>query len=353
MGRTAFVIFSLQALVISSNDAFLTSGTCSSTRGRRGNDMITTTRSIADADNYPLTLWRLMDIDEKTRLLKTRQRLPNVMVTFDSGKEQEYYRANKSPVVYTSNYINEVRRNGNDDTTTKPPVMQDSLSMVSQEETETAEEMIYYIRHAQEKDLKDASRILTNAFFRFHWFTTPLEWLKTYFSLQDSFLEIEEITRKKRKNQDGSSSEEGKTTNKRIDYRIMVAACETKNDAVLGICELDGRPRSLSHLKNNSPRPYICNLAVDKKYRQQGIGKAFVRYCENVARDEWMESYLYLKVRVGNEIAMNMYRKLGYSVMEDNKEESSLSWKQSLEQLKGIDAEEQTIVLLRKMLKEP
>lgn len=33
--------------------------------------------------------------------------------------------------------------------------------------------------------------------------------------------------------------------------------------------------------------PYMCNLAVEKAYRGQGIGKRLVRLCEYLAKNHW------------------------------------------------------------------
>mmetsp|Transcript_21876 Transcript_21876/g.25278 ORF Transcript_21876/g.25278 Transcript_21876/m.25278 type:complete len:318 (-) Transcript_21876:729-1682(-) len=147
-----------------------------------------------------------------------------------------------------------------------------------------------YIRCAEAKDLKIASKILTDAFFSFNILSTLLEWLKTYFSLCDSLSE----------------------TN---DHYYMFVACNS--DSVIGICEVDDRPSSKTKTITTTPRPCIFNLAVDEKWRQKGIGKALMNVCEEKARNEWKEDFLYLRVRNCNKSAINFYLRLGYIIIEE------------------------------------
>jgi len=145
------------------------------------------------------------------------------------------------------------------------------------------------IRNATAKDLKSASKILTDAFFSLNFFTTPLEWLTTYLSLCDTFPE---------------------TGNKY--YMLVACQCEQPS-LVVGICEVDCR---MTVNVNAAPRPYISNLAIDTRWRRKGIGKAFIKICEDKARNEWEKNVLHLRVRRKNAVALNMYNALGY-VMED------------------------------------
>lgn len=146
-----------------------------------------------------------------------------------------------------------------------------------------------YIRNAQEKDLKSAAKILRDAFFNSNFFTGPVEWLKTYLSLQDSFSETSDI------------------------YLILVA-CKKSNDDVVGICEVDCR---FSSDPKAAPRPYVCNLATDKIWRKQGIGKAFITVCEDITRDVWELDFLHLRVRRSNKPTIDWYDRLGYAIEID------------------------------------
>lgn len=151
-----------------------------------------------------------------------------------------------------------------------------------------------YIRNATQKDLKSASKILTDAFFSFNVFTTPFERLNTFLSLQDTLPE----------------------TNNQY---YMLVACQRHpsqskdKESVLGICEVDDRK---TYNANPAPRPYICNLAIDSERRRQGIGNAFIKICEHKAQHEWQKDFLYLRVRRKNIVALEMYYRLGYVLEE-------------------------------------
>lgn len=58
---------------------------------------------------------------------------------------------------------------------------------------------------------------------------------------------------------------------------------------------------------------HIINMAVDPKYRGQGIGK---RLMQHVLNDE---DVFFLEVRVSNENAKNVYKKYGFEVIDTRK----------------------------------
>lgn len=170
-----------------------------------------------------------------------------------------------------------------------------------------------YIRKAKPKDVLAASKLLTDVFFPSPFFgISPLEWLKTYFSVQDGLIEAS-------------------------DNYVTFVACKKKNDQVIAICEIDGRIRKsqtkrLTMDQGNTSTtdpigwkseikyvPYVCNLAVNPKDRNRGIGKALIATCENKAKD-WQSSNIYLRVRRMNTIAIDVYTRLGYEMMKDDLE---------------------------------
>jgi ribosomal protein S18 acetylase RimI-like enzyme len=59
--------------------------------------------------------------------------------------------------------------------------------------------------------------------------------------------------------------------------------------------------------------PYISNLAVERRYRRQGVGQQLLLTCERVVRD-WGFSDLYLHVLENNLTARHLYRKAGYQL---------------------------------------
>lgn len=146
-----------------------------------------------------------------------------------------------------------------------------------------------YVRHAESKDMKSASKILTDAFFSFNIITSPLEWLNTFFSLKDSMELVGE------------------------NYIILVA-CQKSNDEVVAICEVDCREKSEKIL---APRPYLCNLAVISQWRRNGIARTLIQICENKVSNDWNYSFLHLRVRRKNVAAIGMYEKMGYFIYID------------------------------------
>jgi len=146
----------------------------------------------------------------------------------------------------------------------------------------------FTIREARLDDLKIASDILTDSFYAdLNFFARPLEWLKTYLSLEDTFKEVGDK-----------------------DSHYMFVACSSDDDSVCGFCEIDSRT-STSPSVNVAPRPYMCNLAVDKKFRGLGIAKMLIFVCESKVLS-WNEEIIHLRVRPTNKAALRLYTTLGY-----------------------------------------
>lgn len=59
-------------------------------------------------------------------------------------------------------------------------------------------------------------------------------------------------------------------------------------------------------------QPYLTTLAVDEKYRGQGLGKFLVQCVESIAQDVWGYNRIYLHVDEDNEAALKLYQTAGY-----------------------------------------
>lgn len=77
---------------------------------------------------------------------------------------------------------------------------------------------------------------------------------------------------------------------------------------------------------------HITNIAVLKAYRGQGIGEQLLRESQQLCRELKVE-HMTLEVRVSNEVAQNMYRKLGFqdggirkNYYSDNREDALVMW---------------------------
>jgi len=91
---------------------------------------------------------------------------------------------------------------------------------------------------------------------------------------------------------------------------------------ILGFCDIDGRipaadSPSLSPLVPNvqRPQPYFSDLVIHPEYRRQGIGMALMTEAERRASDMGFNE-LYLGVKRTNQVALDMYSKIGYEFIQ-------------------------------------
>ena len=130
------------------------------------------------------------------------------------------------------------------------------------------------------KDMGTASRILADGFFsNMHFLGYQIEKLRTYLSLESDFPKAK-------------------------DEHVMLVACQITDGKVVACCDIDNRP-------NLKERPYMCNLAVDTKWRGKGLAKALIAECEEIVL-EWGKNELHLKARQSNHAAVTLYKSLGY-----------------------------------------
>ena len=87
---------------------------------------------------------------------------------------------------------------------------------------------------------------------------------------------------------------------------------------IIGFCDIDGRipatdSPSLSPLVPNvrRPQPYFSDLVIHPEYRRRGIGMALMIEAEKRASNMGFEE-LYLGVKSTNQVALDMYSKIGY-----------------------------------------
>ncbi|MGY0288115.1 MAG: ribosomal-protein-alanine N-acetyltransferase RimI [Thermoproteota archaeon] len=60
---------------------------------------------------------------------------------------------------------------------------------------------------------------------------------------------------------------------------------------------------------------HILSIAVDKGFRRMGIGTSLMLEAEKNLVNEYRADLIYLEVRVSNEPAINLYKKLGYDFL--------------------------------------
>ncbi|KAL7469566.1 hypothetical protein ACHAXS_009826 [Conticribra weissflogii] len=127
----------------------------------------------------------------------------------------------------------------------------------------------------------------------------------------------------------------------------MFVACNREDGTVLGFAEVDAYPSKKSNTVDNINRPYMYNLAVDKRWKRKGIARALIRECEKFVRDRhiWRtEMILFLKVRKDNIAAISLYESMGYREIDPK----SLSLSQ--EEVNSGSAEEGELAIFAKDL---
>lgn len=166
------------------------------------------------------------------------------------------------------------------------------LSVVAEKEPASADSQsekgkTFFIRRCLPAEIRQASDILTDVFFRekTNFITYQWERITTYLSLESSYPKPGE-------------------------RHALFVACHYKTGRVLGLAEIDDAPAKDRYA---TPRPYMFNVAVDPKWRRKGIARDLVLACEGAAR-EWNKSEVYLKVRDTSKPAIAMYESLGYVI---------------------------------------
>ncbi len=77
------------------------------------------------------------------------------------------------------------------------------------------------------------------------------------------------------------------------------------------VAESDGEVIGYAGCQTVLDEGYITNVAVTGRFRREGVGSALIREMAEAARKSG-QSFLTLEVRVSNEEAKTMYKKLGF-----------------------------------------
>mmetsp|Transcript_635 Transcript_635/g.1004 ORF Transcript_635/g.1004 Transcript_635/m.1004 type:complete len:247 (+) Transcript_635:192-932(+) len=171
------------------------------------------------------------------------------------------------------------------------PTPEQNILYQSASEESTSADKPYFLREAVMTDLSDAANVLADGFYYENnpaskWWEKIQTQLSLESNLPNSFLGVQ---------------------------HQMWVACENESGRVLAFCEVDNRPQQNREGSSTEVRPYMCNLAVDTKWRKQGVAQDMIRRCEESVK-EWEEKTLYLKVKENNEAAVGLYEKMGYEV---------------------------------------
>ena len=114
-----------------------------------------------------------------------------------------------------------------------------------------------------------------------------------------------------------------KSIEKELSNNIAIYVVAVEKEKVIGY-------GGMWHIVNEG---HITNIAVQKDYRQKGIGNAIINKLFEIAKEKEMIG-LTLEVRKSNIPALKLYRKNGFKLegirpeyYEDNKEDAYIMWK--------------------------
>ena len=110
------------------------------------------------------------------------------------------------------------------------------------------------------------------------------------------------------------------------DDALMIALQHRESGSIVAVAELSEQPKDgkvpgdvrLPTLPwNSEPKrvSYICNLAVLKAWRGQGLGTTLLRSCENVAQQRWGFGEIYLHATTSQDELLGMYKRQGYEAL--------------------------------------
>ena len=129
-------------------------------------------------------------------------------------------------------------------------------------------------------------------------------------------------------------------------HRMMVVTTSTNCNAsdtttnICGFVDIDTRiPNRPTSYKYN-PRPYLSDLCIHPNYRRYGLASLLIQSCEEycqshhrrkssnqrnafLSTDDPLGPEIYIRVETKNIIAIQMYQKLGYSILSDHADSSN------------------------------
>lgn len=87
-----------------------------------------------------------------------------------------------------------------------------------------------------------------------------------------------------------------------------------RTDTIFLVCEKDGKIAGYIGMYVSFDEGSITNVAVMPEYRKQGIGEALVSYAQKAGKEAGVNT-IFLEVRVSNEPAIALYRKMGFETL--------------------------------------
>ena len=118
-------------------------------------------------------------------------------------------------------------------------------------------------------------------------------------------------------------------------HRMMVLTASLENRTnICGFVDVDARKPNRPTSYKYNPRPYLSDLCIHPNYRRFGYATLLVQACEEFCRSELPKMAfsptgysrndicavpeLFIRVETSNEAAWQMYRKMGYSIVQNH-----------------------------------
>jgi ribosomal protein S18 acetylase RimI-like enzyme len=95
---------------------------------------------------------------------------------------------------------------------------------------------------------------------------------------------------------------------------------EGQTSRLIATASISFHPDSRENFKSLQPPDrdaYLCNIAVDPKFRRQGIARQMLGACESLAALQGYKRF-YLHVRLGDDAARLLYETSGYTVVDED-----------------------------------
>lgn len=92
------------------------------------------------------------------------------------------------------------------------------------------------------------------------------------------------------------------------DKHFMLVAIYRYTEQIIAFVDIDARP---PRRQEDPPRPYLSDLAVDPRWRRNGIARSLIQNCERLAQ-QMGTNEIFIRVEQNNTPAISMYEGLNY-----------------------------------------
>ncbi|KAL7505689.1 hypothetical protein ACHAXN_003128 [Cyclotella atomus] len=172
--------------------------------------------------------------------------------------------------------------------------------------------------------LIDAGKFFVDAFW-----TGKVGGAETLASNQAASLERQQIAEFKKRYKSralpSGSRLPGRYAGRSSDSRAELVLCLDSKEECIGCAGVEvEKIKKMDGYDGSFVGPVMSNLAISRKYRRKGLAEDLVKAAENIARKEWGYDTCYLYVEKRNAPAVKLYKKLGYTIMWEDPNATTL-----------------------------